>query len=120
MVNDEQKSRGDGVTETRTAPLLEMHGIVKTFPGVRALGGVDLDVRQGEVHCLLGQNGAGKSTLIKVLAAAHQPDDGTILIDGEPVTLASPQAALRAGIATIYQELDLVPELTVAENIYLG
>jgi ribose transport system ATP-binding protein len=97
-----------------------MSGIVKEFPGVRALSGVDLDVRQGEVHCLLGQNGAGKSTLIKVLAAAHQPDEGTILLDGEPVTLGSPQAALRAGIATIYQELDLVPELSVAENIFLG
>ena len=102
------------------AALLQMAGIVKEFPGVRALSGVDLDVRRGEVHCLLGQNGAGKSTLIKVLAAAHQPDEGTILLDGEPVTLASPQAALKAGIATIYQELDLVPELTVAENIYLG
>jgi ribose transport system ATP-binding protein len=100
--------------------LLQMSGIVKEFPGVRALGGVDLDVRRGEVHCLLGQNGAGKSTLIKVLAAAHQPDEGTIAIDGEPVTLSSPQAALRAGIATIYQELDLVPDLSVAENVFLG
>ena len=62
-----------------------MRGIVKTFPGVRALDGVDLDVRAGEVHCLLGQNGAGKSTLIKVLAGAHQPDEGTITWDGEPV-----------------------------------
>ena len=100
--------------------LLQMTGIVKEFPGVRALGGVDLDVRAGEVHCLLGQNGAGKSTLIKVLAAVHQPDEGTIVWDGRPVTLGSPQAALRSGIATIYQELDLVPELTVAENIFLG
>jgi ribose transport system ATP-binding protein len=101
-------------------PLLQMTGIVKDFPGVRALGGVDLDVRAGEVHCLLGQNGAGKSTLIKVLAAVHQPDEGTIVWDGEAVTLGTPQAALKSGIATIYQELDLVPELTVAENIFLG
>ena len=67
--------------------LLEMHGIVKTFPGVRALDGVDLDVRPGEVHCLLGQNGAGKSTLIKVLAGAHQPDEGNIYWRGEQVSL---------------------------------
>jgi ribose transport system ATP-binding protein len=100
--------------------LLQMTGIVKEFPGVRALGGVDLDVRAGEVHCLVGQNGAGKSTLIKVLAAVHHPDEGTIVWDGQPVSLGSPQAALKTGIATIYQELDLVPELTVAENIFLG
>jgi ribose transport system ATP-binding protein len=103
-----------------TDALLQMTGIVKEFPGVRALSGVDLDVRAGEVHCLLGQNGAGKSTLIKVIAAVHQPDDGTIVWDGEPVTLGSPQAALKVGIATIYQELDLVPGLSVAENIFLG
>ena len=103
-----------------TAPLLEMHGIVKTFPGVRALSGVDLDVRAGEVHCLLGQNGAGKSTLIKVLAGAHQPDEGTISWRGEQVSLADPQAAMSLGIATIYQELDLVSGLTVADNIFLG
>ena len=103
-----------------TAPLLRMRGIVKQFPGVRALDGVDLDVHAGEVHCLLGQNGAGKSTLIKVLSGAHQPDAGEVLLDGEPVRLSSPTAAMRAGIATIYQELDLVDGLTVAENIFLG
>ena len=97
-----------------------MHGIVKTFPGVRALSGVDLDVRAGEVHCLLGQNGAGKSTLIKVLAGAHQPDEGQITWRGEPVTLGDPQAAMTLGIATIYQELDLVSGLTVADNVFLG
>src|SRR3954451_8086121 len=103
-----------------TAPLLEMRGIVKEFPGVRALDGVDLDVLAGEVHCLLGQNGAGKSTLIKVLAGAHQPDEGTLRWEGEIVTLPSPVAALRRGIATIYQELDLVDGLSVAENVFLG
>jgi ribose transport system ATP-binding protein len=103
-----------------TTPLLEMHGIVKTFPGVRALDGVDLDVRAGEVHCLLGQNGAGKSTLIKVLAGAHQPDEGHISLRGEEVALGDPQAAMRLGIATIYQELDLVAGLTVTDNIFLG
>ncbi|MEV6834047.1 sugar ABC transporter ATP-binding protein [Streptomyces sp. NPDC051133] len=101
-------------------PLLSMSGITKSFPGVRALDGVDLDVQAGEVHCLLGQNGAGKSTLIKVLAGAHQPDGGTIRWRGEPVTLRSPIAAMRLGIATIYQELDLVEHLSVAENVHLG
>ncbi|MGP3968924.1 sugar ABC transporter ATP-binding protein [Streptomyces sp. 6N223] len=97
-----------------------MRGIVKVFPGVRALDGVDLDVRAGEVHCLLGQNGAGKSTLIKTLAGVHQPDEGSIHWQGRRVRLAHPQAATRQGIATIYQELDLVEHLTVAENISLG
>jgi ribose transport system ATP-binding protein len=103
-----------------TPELLTMTGIVKEFPGVRALDGVDLDVRAGEVHCLLGQNGAGKSTLIRVLTGAHQPDAGTIRINDEAVQLTSPTAAIQRGIAAIYQELDLVPELTVAENIFLG
>ncbi|MDN3293865.1 sugar ABC transporter ATP-binding protein [Streptomyces ficellus] len=105
---------------TPEPPLLTMSGITKSFPGVRALDGVDLEVRAGEVHCLLGQNGAGKSTLIKVLAGAHQPDDGTITWRGEQVTLTSPVAAMRLGIATIYQELDLVAGLSVAENVFLG
>ncbi|MFX4291253.1 sugar ABC transporter ATP-binding protein [Streptomyces bohaiensis] len=97
-----------------------MHDIVKHFPGVKALDGIDLDVRAGEVHCLLGQNGAGKSTLIKVLAGAHQPNAGRITWRGEEVRLPNPQAAIKLGIATIYQELDLVDGLTVAENIHLG
>ncbi|EGX59399.1 ABC transporter ATP-binding protein [Streptomyces zinciresistens K42] len=97
-----------------------MTTITKSFPGVRALDGVDLDVQAGEVHCLLGQNGAGKSTLIKVLAGAHQPDTGSIRWRGEEVTLRSPITAMRLGIATIYQELDLVEHLSVAENVHLG
>ncbi|WP_018638325.1 sugar ABC transporter ATP-binding protein [Parafrankia elaeagni] len=101
-------------------PLLAMSDIVKIFPGVRALGGVDLEVRAGEVHCLLGQNGAGKSTLIKILAGAQQPDEGTIRWQGAEVRLATPVAAIRLGVATIYQELDLVDGLSVAENIFLG
>ena len=100
--------------------LLRMRGIVKTFPGVRALDGVDLDVRAGEVHCLLGQNGAGKSTLIKVLAGAHRPDEGEIRWAEEPVVLGTPHTAIALGISTIYQELDLVAGLSVAENIFLG
>ncbi|MDX2675225.1 sugar ABC transporter ATP-binding protein [Streptomyces sp. NY05-11A] len=101
-------------------PLLSMSDITKSFPGVRALDGVDLDVQAGEVHCLLGQNGAGKSTLIKILAGAHQPDGGVIRWQGDSVTLRSPIAAMRLGIATIYQELDLVEHLSVAENVHLG
>src|SRR3712207_5806046 len=107
-------------TAEAEVPLLQMRGIVKEFPGVRALDGVDLDVAAGEVHCLLGQNGAGKSTLIKVLAGAHRPDAGEIHWDGRPAEFGSPQAADRAGIATIYQELDLVPGMSVAENVFLG
>src|SRR4051794_41412692 len=97
-----------------------MRGIVKDFPGVRALDGVELEVRPGEVHCLLGQNGAGKSTLIKVLAGVHRPDAGSIGWQGGEFRPANPQAAMRAGIATIYQELDLVDDLSVAENAFLG
>jgi len=108
------------VNEASTQAFLEMRGIVKQFPGARALDGVDLDIRAGEVHCLLGQNGAGKTTLIKVLAGAHQPDAGEIVIDGERVTLPRPDVALRHGVATMYQELDVVDGLTIAENIYLG
>ena len=95
-----------------TTPLLQMHGIVKEFPGVRALDGVDLEVAPAEVHCLLGQNGAGKSTLIKVLSGAHQPDQGTVVWQGEEIRLANPISAMRRGIATIYQELDLVDGLS--------
>ncbi|MEE6274626.1 sugar ABC transporter ATP-binding protein [Georgenia wangjunii] len=102
------------------APLLQMTEIVKVFPGARALDGVDLDVRAGEVHCLLGQNGAGKSTLIKVLAGAHRTDGGEIRWNGEVVTIGNPVAALKLGVATMYQELDVVDGLSVAENIFLG
>ena len=100
--------------------VLRLTDVVKTFPGVRALDGVQLEVRAGEVHCLLGQNGAGKSTLIKVLAGVHHADEGNITWLGEPFAPANPQAAMKAGIATIYQELDLVDDLSVAENAFLG
>ncbi|GAB3001598.1 sugar ABC transporter ATP-binding protein [Saccharothrix stipae] len=105
---------------TTTAPLLSVRGVVKRFPGVTALGGVDFDVRAGEVHCLLGQNGAGKSTLIKVLSGAHRPDDGEIRWQGEVVSFDNPTAAMRSGVAAIYQELDLVAGLSVADNVFLG
>ena len=97
-----------------------MRGVQKSFVGVHALKGVDLDVLPGEVHCLLGQNGAGKSTLIKTLAGVHQPDAGEIEWMGEVVEITNPQAAISLGIATMYQELDVVDGLTVAENVFLG
>ncbi len=100
--------------------LLEMRGIGKAFPGVRALRDVDFTLVPGEVHALVGENGAGKSTLMKILAGAYIADEGEIRLDGRPVHFAGPQSALAAGIVTIYQELNLVPELSVAENIFLG
>ena len=102
-------------------PRLEMRGISKTFPGVKALAGVRLKAWGGEVLALMGENGAGKSTLMKILSGAYQADPGgEILIDGQPVAITDPIAAKRLGISIIYQELALAPNLTVAENIYLG
>ncbi|GGX65342.1 sugar ABC transporter ATP-binding protein [Streptomyces hiroshimensis] len=100
--------------------LLRVEGVTKSFPGVRALDGVSLRLRAGEVHVLLGENGAGKSTLIKMLSGVHRPDEGRILVDGREVGIRSAQDAERLGIATIHQEFNLVPGLTVAENIFLG
>ena len=100
--------------------LLEMRGITKRFPGVTALDHVDFELEKGEVHVLLGENGAGKSTLIKMLSGAYQPDEGEILVDGEKVEISSAMDAQALGISTIYQEFNLVPQLTVAENILLG
>ncbi|WP_416974276.1 sugar ABC transporter ATP-binding protein [Streptomyces sp. 4F14] len=100
--------------------LLRIEGIRKTFPGVVALDRVDFDLRRGEVHVLLGENGAGKSTLIKMLSGAYTPDEGRILAGGEEVRIHGAQDSERLGIATIYQEFNLVPDLTVAENIFLG
>ena len=102
------------------APILEMHDIEKTYPGVRALQGVSLTVEKGEVHALLGENGAGKSTLMKILAGATGKDAGGIRIDGTEVEIAGPQHARELGVAIIYQELSILPHLSVAENIYLG
>jgi ribose transport system ATP-binding protein len=100
--------------------LLKMRGIHKRFPGVHALKGIDLDLHEGEVLALMGENGAGKSTLIKMLGGAHQPTEGTIELNGELIDISSPQASQEAGIGIIYQEFNLVPHLTVRENIFLG
>lgn len=103
-----------------TAPRLEMRDITKDFPAGRVLHGVDLTVHAGEVHALVGENGAGKSTLMKILAGVHADHGGTIAVDGEQLSGSSPAAMLRAGIAVIYQEFSLVPDMTAAQNIALG
>jgi ribose transport system ATP-binding protein len=100
--------------------LLQMRGIRKAFPGVLALDDVNFELRRGEVHALLGENGAGKSTLMKILSGACSRDAGEILIDERPVAINSPREAQTIGISTIYQEFNLVPQLSAAENIYLG
>ncbi len=100
--------------------VVSLNHIAKQYPGVRALRDVSLDLRRGEVHALIGENGAGKSTLIRVLSGDVQPDAGSVSIDGTPVVLASPHDARKRGIVTIFQELMIVPELSVAENIFLG
>ncbi len=101
-------------------PILRMQGIAKSFPGVKALDDVSFEVQAGEVHALMGENGAGKSTLMKILAGAYQADGGQIYLDGEVVTIHSPQEATKLRIEIIYQEFNLVPQLTIAENIFLG
>ena len=105
---------------SESPPVLEMRGIRKSFPGVIALDGVDLSLRAGEVHVLLGENGAGKSTLMKILSGAYRKDAGEIRMRGELVEIQGPGDALARGIRVIYQELNLVPHLSVAENIFLG
>ncbi|PPS73412.1 MULTISPECIES: sugar ABC transporter ATP-binding protein [Streptomyces] len=102
------------------SPLLALRGIGKSFLGVRVLDGVDLQVRPGEVHAVVGENGAGKSTLMKVVSGVHQPDEGTVEFAGAPRTFRNPREARQAGIGIVYQELTLLPERTVAENVCLG
>jgi rhamnose transport system ATP-binding protein len=101
-------------------PILTLDGIHKRFTGVHALKGVQFDMYAGEVHALLGENGAGKSTLIKVISGVHTPTEGSMRMNGQPVQFNNPREAQEAGVATIYQELGLYPELTVAENIFMG
>ncbi|GIE74755.1 sugar ABC transporter ATP-binding protein [Actinoplanes philippinensis] len=102
------------------SPLLEIRDVSKTFGSVISLSGVSTTVRAGQVTCVLGDNGAGKSTLIKILSGVHQPDGGELLIDGNPVRLGSPREALDAGIATVYQDLAMVPLMAIWRNFFLG
>src|SRR5450759_4973455 len=107
-------------TAVIVAPALEMRGITKRYPGVIANDAIDLQVRPGEIHALLGENGAGKTTLMNVLYGLATPDEGEILLDGSPVRIAGPSDAIARGINMVHQHFMLVPVLTVAENILLG
>jgi simple sugar transport system ATP-binding protein len=102
------------------APLIEVRNLVKHFGSVIALSGVSLSVHRGEVMCLLGDNGAGKSTLIKTLAGVHRPTSGDFMVEGQPVTFTSPRDALDAGIATVYQDLAMIPLMSVTRNFFMG
>lgn len=103
----------------RDAPVLRLSEVRKRYPGVLALDGVDFELHPGRIHVLMGENGAGKSTLIQVISGAVRPDEGTVELDGRPLRLSSPADAVRSGISTVYQELDLAPNLSIAENICL-
>src|SRR6187455_1693109 len=108
------------MTTIAEPPILDVQGVSKRFAGVRALEDVSVALRAGQVHALVGENGAGKSTLIKVLTGVHQPDQGAVVYRGQPVTFARPLDAQAAGISTIYQEVNLVPLMSVARNLFLG
>ncbi len=103
-----------------SGPLIAAHDIAMRFGSVIALSGVSFDVAPGEVHCLLGDNGAGKSTLIKILSGVHQPSEGELLVEGEPVFFRNPRDALDRGIATVFQDLAMIPLMSVARNFFLG
>jgi general nucleoside transport system ATP-binding protein len=107
-------------SSSAAAPVVELSGITKAFPGVVANHDISFDVRRGEVHCLLGENGAGKSTLMAILSGIQRPDSGQITVDGEPVDIGSPRDALQLGIGTVYQHSTLIPALSVLENLMLG
>src|SRR5207249_10394238 len=109
-----------GPPTSGAAPVVELAGITKAFPGVVANDDITLDVRRGEVHSLLGENGAGKSTLMGILSGIYRADSGYIRVDGREVQINSPRDALRIGIGTVYQHSTLIPALTVLENLMLG
>ena len=113
-------SRAQRVSEEDVAPVIEMRGIVKRFPGVVANAGIDLQVEKGEIRAILGENGAGKTTLMNILYGLYQPDEGTILLRGKPVAITSPRVAIALGIGMVHQHFMLVPPLTVVENVLLG
>jgi ribose transport system ATP-binding protein len=119
-VSDPTSEKIETVSTEPIPAVLEMHGIRKSFPGVVALDDIDFELRPGEVHALIGENGAGKSTLVKIIAGLYRRDTGSMLVDSEEVDFHSPGEAIARRIKVVYQELDLVPGLSVAENVYLG
>jgi len=116
MLAETLRSTGQGAGEV----LLKLEGIGKSFPGVRALHNVHLEVHKGEVHALVGENGAGKSTLMKILSGAYARDAGEIYWEGRPIVIHHPRAAQDLGIGIIYQEFNLVPQLSIAENVWIS
>ena len=117
-----ERMKEDGIPDGggETAPLIELRSVSKYFGNVIALEDVSMSVHSGEVMCLLGDNGAGKSTLIKCLSGVHPPDEGTVLVDGHEIRFDSPRDALERGIATVYQDLAMIPLMSVARNFFLG
>jgi simple sugar transport system ATP-binding protein len=116
----EQSASAPASLAQSATPLIEVRDIVKTFGPVVALAGVSMTVMAGEVHCLLGDNGAGKSTLIKTLSGVHRPTAGDFLVEGQPVAFASPREALDRGIATVFQDLAMIPLLSITRNFFMG
>ena len=108
------------IKEEQNNSSLQMTGISKYFPGVQALSNVDFKLRRGEIHALMGENGAGKSTLVKVLTGVYVMDEGSVTLEGNSAIIRSPQDAQKHGISTVYQEVNLCPNITVAENLYIG
>tara|TARA_R110000751_G_scaffold95381_7_gene186518 strand:+ start:31974 stop:32792 length:819 start_codon:yes stop_codon:yes gene_type:complete len=117
MASDTKFHHGD---TAGTAPIVEMKDIEKHFGNIIALAGVSFDVRPGECHCLLGDNGAGKSTFIKTMSGVHQPTKGEILFEGKPMNFATPRDAMEAGIATVFQDLAMIPLMSVTRNFFMG
>ncbi|MBO0343998.1 sugar ABC transporter ATP-binding protein [Roseibium sp. CAU 1637] len=117
MSNDSTFHHGDA---PKTAPIIQMNGIEKHFGNIIALAGVSFDVRPGECHCLLGDNGAGKSTFIKTMSGVHKPTKGTITFEGKPLSFDSPRDAMEAGIATVFQDLAMIPLMSVTRNFFMG
>ncbi|TMV57877.1 sugar ABC transporter ATP-binding protein [Thioclava sp. BHET1] len=118
MIQDSTFHHGD--TARDSTPILQMRDIKKHFGNVIALAGVSFDIRPGECHCLLGDNGAGKSTFIKTMSGVHKPTAGEILFDGKPMNFASPRDAMEAGIATVFQDLAMIPLMSVTRNFFMG
>jgi ABC-type sugar transport system ATPase subunit len=112
--------RPEGRPVAPAPTVISLHQISKIYPGVVALSDLDLSIREGEIHGLVGENGAGKSTLLKILAGAHQPSSGTLEAFGEPVQFTTPKDARKRGIATVYQELTVLPAMSSLDNVFLG